>query len=53
MSVDQLLAATDRPAHEIVATMTMLTIKGVVASQPGNVFALTRSGRAQLADVDE
>jgi len=45
-TADQLAAATGREAHEIVAAMTMLTIKGVVVSQPGSVFVLTRSGRA-------
>ncbi|MFW6155425.1 MAG: DNA-processing protein DprA [Planctomycetota bacterium] len=42
LSVDQIADAVDRPAHEVVAAMTMLTIKSVVTPRPGNVFALTR-----------
>ena len=51
-SIDQLAARTGRAAHEIIAAMTTLTIKGVVASQPGNVFSLTRTGRAVAGDAD-
>ncbi len=42
LSIDRIAAATGLPAHRIVAAMTMLTIKGVVASQPGNVFVRKR-----------
>jgi len=45
-SIDHLAAAAGQAAREVVAAMTMLTIKGIVASQPGNVFALTAAGRA-------
>jgi DNA processing protein len=46
MSIDQISAATDLPAHRVVAAMTTLTLKGVVASQPGNVFILKRGTEA-------
>ncbi|NLF29641.1 MAG: DNA-protecting protein DprA [Planctomycetes bacterium] len=42
LSIDHVAAAVDRPAHEVIAAMTTLTIKGVVASRPGNVFVLKR-----------
>ena len=40
--IDELAAATGIPAHRVIAAMTMLTLKGVVAQQPGNVFVLKR-----------
>lgn len=39
MSVDQLSSATGLPAHRVVSAMTMLALKGLVAQQPGGVFA--------------
>jgi len=42
LSIDQIVAAVGRPAHEVIAAMTTLTIKGVVNSRPGNVFVLKR-----------
>ncbi len=42
LGIDQLAGRTAIPAHQVVAAMTTLTLKGVVAQQPGNVFALKR-----------
>ena len=40
LSVDQISVAADLPAHEVVAAMTTLTLKGLVSRQPGNAFLL-------------
>ena len=42
LSIDRIAALARLPAHQVVAAMTTLTIKGVVASQPGNVFVCRR-----------
>ncbi len=42
LSIDRIAALSHLPTHQVVAAMTMLTIKGVVASQPGNVFVCKR-----------
>ncbi|NQU76675.1 MAG: DNA-protecting protein DprA [Planctomycetes bacterium] len=42
LTIDQLVPATGLPVHRIVAAMTTLTLKGIVAQQPGNVFVLKR-----------
>ncbi len=41
-SIDHLAAAANLPAHQVVAAMTTLTLKGLIAQQPGNVYALKR-----------
>jgi DNA processing protein len=42
LSIDRLAAATGLAAHQVVAAMTTLTLKGVVASRPGSLFELRR-----------
>jgi len=42
LTIDQLAAAAGLPAHQVVAAMTTLTLKGLIAQQPGNVYALKR-----------
>lgn len=36
--LDEIVTRTRLPAHQVTAAMTMLTIKGLVAQQAGNVF---------------
>jgi DNA processing protein len=38
MGLDQLATATGLATHRVVASMTMLAIKGLVAQRPGNTF---------------
>ncbi len=45
MTVDQIADLTGRPAHQIIAAMTTLTIKGAVRQLPGGVFALTKAAK--------
>lgn len=43
LGIDQLASATRLPAHRVIAAMTMLTLKGLIAQQPGNVFIRKRA----------
>lgn len=49
LSIDRIAAASGLAAHEVVAAMTTLTLKGVVAQQPGNVFLLKRPANGKNA----
>ena len=42
MRIDDLVRRTHLESGQVAAAMTMLTIKGLVAQQPGQVFALKR-----------
>lgn len=44
LSIDELVRRTALDSARVAAAMTMLTIKGLVAQQPGQIFALKRSG---------
>ncbi len=48
MTVDAACLASGVPAHEAVAAMTMLALKGVIEQRPGNYFA--RKTRRGVAD---
>ena len=46
-SIDELTRRTGLDSARVAASMTMLAIKGLVAQQPGQVFALRRPAAAE------
>ena len=50
LGLDELVRATGIDSGKAASSMTMLVLKGLVAQQPGNVFALKRQVRSLPAD---